>query len=201
MRYLKYGIALALGILGGYTIAYSYFDKKYEEEFDKALDAMVDIVKKDMDSPKKEDVDEASANFQEGFEKGVDKIIKKYNPTDEDATCYCHFITYDDYFNIPTRDGNKICYPFKVSDEYERTELIYYDEDDILYDPNSDETDAVIEHPYKLIGDLLLHLDDGIKLTDDEDIVYIRNDKLKTQYEIAIEHSSYEREVLGLEEE
>lgn len=70
--------------------------------------------------------------------------------------------------------------------------LTYYDEDDVL----TDQEDTVIVDPSYLVGD-----DSLVKFgmnSNDEDIVYVRNTKLSTDYEIVRVHKSYSETVLGI---
>lgn len=77
----------------------------------------------------------------------------------------------------------------EFSDEmqhFEKETLLYYMEDGIL----SDNNDEVIEDISKTIGDEALN-SFGME-SDDEDIVYIRNEKMGTDYEVIRQHKSYE---------
>lgn len=82
-------------------------------------------------------------------------------------------------------------------DEFESSEtgyiqktFIYYNEDDVLVD----ETERPLPHADIIVG--LHNLKWGYG-SDDDNIVYIRNEHLELEIEIVKTFSSYEREVLG----
>lgn len=73
--------------------------------------------------------------------------------------------------------------------------LTYYELDDIL----TDQTDRVITDVEKHVGsDALLKF--GMN-SDDEDIVYVRNSNLETDFEVIRVHKSYAETVAGFPEE
>lgn len=189
MKYLKYGLAVAAGIFIGYTIAYNYFDKQYEEEFDKTLNEMVDIVKKDTEEIVSNS--EKDNNDKDVVDVDVDDKILKDELDDPDI----FEVSYEDYFNIPEREGNHVKYPYKDSDKYERDELFYYDEDGILTDIDGELDDKT---KYKYVSNVL---DNPSISNDDVEVVYVRNKKLMKQWEVDIVHGSYQEEILGMYKE
>jgi len=74
---------------------------------------------------------------------------------------------------------------------YTQKTYTYYNEDDIL----ADENEVKVLRPDKVIG-RDLRFGHG---TSDPSVVYIRNEKLETEYEVCLFHGSYAREVEGLE--
>jgi hypothetical protein len=77
-------------------------------------------------------------------------------------------------------------------DYYDKITIYYYNEDDTLADDNEEVIVDVIKH----IGtDALTCFGDE---SDDEDIVYIRNEHLTTDYEVIRYHKSYQKTVLGI---
>lgn len=75
---------------------------------------------------------------------------------------------------------------------YDKTEYTYYADDDVLVD-----TDNIpLPHADIIVGQTNLKFGHG---SDDEDIVYVRNDRIAVEMEITRLHKSYEQEVLGLE--
>lgn len=76
--------------------------------------------------------------------------------------------------------------------DYKQTTLTYYASDDILVD----QTDVPIYNYKEVVG--TLNFGHG---SSDQNVVYVRNDKLKAEYEILKDRGSYSVEVLGLEYE
>lgn len=81
-------------------------------------------------------------------------------------------------------------------EEYEHVSLDYFEGDDKL---TLSDSEKLVECPENVIGiDYKLHFGDS-KLGCDEDCVYIRNDRLQTDYEIIRDKGSYSQLVLGIE--
>lgn len=74
---------------------------------------------------------------------------------------------------------------------FEKEVLCYYEEDEVLVDENED-----IIMVSDTIG--LDALDSFGELSEDPDIVYIRNEKMGTDYEVMCIHKSYQETVLGV---
>jgi hypothetical protein len=68
----------------------------------------------------------------------------------------------------------------------------YYSGDDVLVG----EDERPIPHGDAVVGQGNLKFGHG---TDDENVVYVRNDQLRLEMEICRTNSSFEEEVLGLE--
>jgi len=78
-------------------------------------------------------------------------------------------------------------------EDYDKLTITYYSGDQVL----TDDADKVIPEIDKTIG--LLNLKKFGKDSDNADIVYVRNEKLKTDFEIARVDGSYTSIVLGFE--
>jgi len=76
---------------------------------------------------------------------------------------------------------------------YSTVTYTYYDVDDVLVD---DEDGHPLPHADIIVGQDNLRFGEG---TDDEDVVFVRNDRLQTEMEICRKHGSFEEEVLGLD--
>lgn len=76
------------------------------------------------------------------------------------------------------------------NEDYTQTTLIYYAGDDILVDQDS----APVYNHIHIVGPL--RFGHG---SDDPTVFYVRNDKLKAEYEIQYDEGLYSVEVLGLE--
>jgi hypothetical protein len=89
--------------------------------------------------------------------------------------------------------------PYVISDEeffqgekdYTQNSLTYYQEDDVLVD----EREQPINDSDEIVGDHnLLRFGHGSK---DKNMVYVRNDRIEIDFEIALSNGSYTKEVLG----
>lgn len=92
-----------------------------------------------------------------------------------------YVITHDEYY--------------EAEREYDTASLTYYELDDTLVD----EKDKPVEGIDKVVGDdNLVRFGHGSK---DKNIVFVRNDRLETDYEIVKSTGSYLEEVLGMPKE
>lgn len=80
-------------------------------------------------------------------------------------------------------------------DEYKKDTIVYYEDDQIVCDMH----DSTIKEYQELVGENALDLF-GM-MSHDPDVVYIRNKRMKVDFEFVREHSSYHQSVLGLTEE
>lgn len=77
-------------------------------------------------------------------------------------------------------------------DDYSRITITYWEEDDIL----ADEREQMIPDIDALVGhDNLKHFGKG---SDDENVLYVRNDKIKADFEVVRDPRSYSEVVLGI---
>ncbi len=79
---------------------------------------------------------------------------------------------------------------FAEENDYIQSTLTYYDGDNILVD----EDDTPIYNYNQVVGELLFGHGSG-----DPNVVYVRNDKRKAEYEVVFDKGLYSVEVLGLE--
>lgn len=79
---------------------------------------------------------------------------------------------------------------YSDDNEFKQTTLTYYDGDHILCDEN----DVPVYNQEKVVGTLKFG-----KGSKDPSICYIRNEAYKADYEVIIDHGSYQSEVLGYE--
>jgi hypothetical protein len=134
-------------------------------------------------SPHDDEVDEAQMAKLEESARSVwdgpvfdyDEEVAKRTPTKP------YLITHDEYF--------------AAEKEYDTQSLTYYDADDTL----ADEKDQPIREIDQVIGEENL-VRFGVA-SQDPNIVYVRNDRLETDYEISRSGGSYLEEVLGIEED
>jgi hypothetical protein len=81
---------------------------------------------------------------------------------------------------------------FAQENEYKQVTIMYYEGDQVL----CDEQDVPIYNPEKVVGQLEFG-----KGSQDQSIVYIRNDKLEVEFEVILDHGFYQVEVLGAQVE
>lgn len=103
-------------------------------------------------------------------------------------------------FEHPEVDSQDIPYsitPEQFSDEkeyYDKVTLLYYEEDDILATEYDEQVNAE--------AGTMVGLGFAEKFGEfEEDVAFIRNDRLGTDYEILLQHCSYHEKVLGTTEE
>lgn len=76
---------------------------------------------------------------------------------------------------------------------YDKISWCYYEGDDVLCDENEEPiSEGSVE---ETVGDALVRFGDG---SDDENIVYVRNDKISCDYEISRVNASFSEVVLGI---
>ena len=85
-----------------------------------------------------------------------------------------YILHYDEFFNC--------------EEDYDQSALTYYQTDDIL----TDENDVPVFDFHNVVGDL--RFGHG---SNDPNVVYIRNDRLKAEYEVLLNSGSYQEEILG----
>jgi len=76
----------------------------------------------------------------------------------------------------------------------EQTTLTYFKGDDIL----CDEADNIVEDVDRVVGKA--NLDRFGELSEDDNVVYVRNEKLRVEYEIMLDQREYAEVVAGLKE-
>lgn len=102
---------------------------------------------------------------------------------------------------VPMKDNKSTVIPHVINVEefsngmpsHAKITLTYYAEDKVLCD--SDET--VVPNPVNILGKDILPDMFGQE-SEDPDVVYVRNEKIGTDYEIVRVHKSYSVEVLGV---
>jgi hypothetical protein len=102
-----------------------------------------------------------------------------------------------DYFDTPRDDPPEEPYVIDVDsysnekDDFAKESLFFYEDDDTLSDDNED----IVDDIRAVVGDQALTLlgEDG-----SDEVVYVRNEKLRVDYEIILLHKSYKVEVMGM---
>lgn len=79
-------------------------------------------------------------------------------------------------------------------DDYDKSDLVYYEGDDILVDSQESPIDNVED----LIGpDALTRFGDGSR---DKNMVYVRNDRIAMDFEVSRDERSYTEVIIGIQE-
>lgn len=108
-------------------------------------------------------------------------------------------VTIDETFDMPDPDPD---HPYLITvDEYMEDEtfdkitLEYYEEDDTL----ADEQETIVPDIEGTVGQAnLLHFGRGSK---DKNVVYVRNQRLRADFEVCRDEGSFAKTVLGLQED
>ena len=202
---IKYAIAFALGIGGGIISCHLYYSKIVNDLFEHieelneqinnlskaeiVLENLYNICKEyglvseednsEMENDKNEDisisepVEETKVEENETTYEEVVKTIKKEEKkmgVEKDI----EVISMEEFMNDTSG--------------YDRLTINYYEEDDTL----ADENEEIITNVENLVGDEALYFEDN------ENVVYVRNNKIGALLEILLVHGSYARDVLGI---
>ena len=165
----KVSAAFLIGGTVGSLITY-YFTKRY---YAKKADEAINSVTERFTEPKRTVIAEVKVNQDDTdkvtkFIEEVSKdIFKEKGPSESPTDGEPYVITVDEYVE---------------DDEYDKETLIYYEKDGVLSDQYDNR--LFLEDIFGTAWPFLLpHFGD-----DDEDILYCRNQKVKTDYEIVMKH-------------
>lgn len=160
----KAAAAFLVGALIGAGIAHIFTKRYYAKKADEAVADVVERFSKITDDAAAE-LNTATAVLVNATDDLRAGRVDEMSPTEEDP----HVISVSEYTD---------------NDEYDKETLIFYDGNQVLSDPYDHELDISalfgIHWPF-----LATHVGE-----DEEDILYVRNPKLKTDYEICWEHKS-----------
>lgn len=194
---------LVLGGATGYLVTKKLLDAKFETELHIQIQDVKDhykLVRKEgefaspltVKSSKEAEVD--YNNVLEGLEyidveEGETETVVEVVEEDE-----------DDEEEVVVRNPNE---PYIISikefmqdrDEYDKVTVSYFEDDDVL----CDEREEVIPNVEATVGsDALTKFGE---LSEDSKIVYVRNERIKTDFEVLRDPGSYSEIVLGFKEE
>lgn len=199
MKKINYFIIWAIGLGTGWLLANRVLKEKYEaivleevksvrEAFGHALDKATSEAEvqentiitntyqslaRDYTKPS---LDEVKAVMESHSDKDLDAHMADREYPEEDRDIFC--VTQDEFVN--------------EADAHDKITLNYYDEDNIL----CDSLNEIIPNPEQIIGEDAL--DSFGCLSENDDIVYIRNTKRMSDFEIIRHHSSWEKDVMGV---
>jgi hypothetical protein len=210
--YLTTGIVI--GGAGGYFVTKKLLEAKYENEMNIQIQDVKDyyrLIRKEDEfaSPETvpvvyndvleglEYIEHADVVVEDDEEETVDEEVDEEETVDEEVdeeeTESIHKQNYD-------RDRSA---PYIISireymedrDEYDKTTITYFEDDDVL----CDEREEVIPNVEGTVGSTALT--NFGHLSEDKKIVYVRNERISTDFEIVRDTRSYAEVVLGFKEE
>ena len=197
---IKVLFAFVFGAGLGALVTYKILEEDQYEEVPEEEDGPVEAA----------DPDCEEADSFEDMRKVV-KITRKYCPSEENS----------DKENLVYRKPNKDNYtaydgvdprpdpacgqpkPYVITidefageeDLYDKVTIYYYDEDDTI----ADENEEIVSDVESVVGgDSLLRFGEG---SGDYDIVYVRNERIRIDYEVIRLHRNYQETVLGFVDE
>lgn len=190
---MKYGYLaiFAIGAAIGSAATWYISKKRYEQ----AIQEEIDSVKQAFNY--KKTVDEMADGFRKGFKEGIEKFEEKTkNENNEikekiDVVEYAKRLNQESYTDYSSKSEEKdedfapvVIPPEEFGEyfDYDKISLTYY-ADHVLVDEN----DELIEDVEGCVGfDSLNHFGEY-----EDDSVFVRNDRLKTYYEILLDLRTY----------
>lgn len=189
-----YFLGAAIGGAIGYMIANIVVERLRDKEFelaeietDKRKEKLKNMAREELSSTKKKTKrkPKTSRSYSDINKKPdqmtLNALASKYagNPVDSSKP---RVITVHDY---------TISDPNNIGENYLKVGIKYFQGDNVF----TDEDDVMIPHAERFVGYKVK--EQFGELSDDPDIVYIRNDSNKTDYEVVKYVSSYREEVIG----
>ena len=172
--------SFAVGAAAGVAVSSIFLKRKYQE----LADAEIQSVKDEFSNERK--------IFVEKKEAEIKANVAKEKPDIMDYAKIINKEGYTNYRKESTKEDDQEPYVisplrFGEMEEYETITVKHYQEDHILTDDN----DELLEKPENVLPS------DGIEdYIKDDDVVYVRNDILKTDFEIIVVLGPYD-EVLA----
>lgn len=179
-------VIFSIGAICGAATSWRYAKKKYEEIAQEEIDSVKEVFS---NRPNVEN----SQKFEDSREKAA---LAKNKPDIVDYAALAKRQGYTDYSNTTVKEKpSKMDRPYVISpeefgefDEYESVSLVYYD-DQVL----ADENDELVEDVEDTIGfDSLARFGEY-----EDDSVFVRNDRLRCDYEILRDQRRYSDVVGG----
>lgn len=157
----KVSLSLLIGAGIGSAITYYFTKRYYSKKADEAINSVMSRFSIEKNKEKKDISMDCSTVV--GVAIGKEPTPSE-TPTNDDSP---YAISVDEYLE---------------NDDYDKETLIYYDQDEVLTDQYDHMLflEAIFGTSWPF---LVPHIGE-----DDEDVLYCRNPKLKTDYEIVIEH-------------
>ncbi len=198
------GISGAIGFASGYYLLQKQLESKYSEisheEIAQARTYYSRLYKTDdfadpieLANKHKQDEEEDISVTVETVEEIVEELEYRSSSTqDQEVEILLNMVAEAKASNKPYLISKKEFIENEI--EHDQLTLVYYEDDDLLIDPS----DSVVEDVDTLIG--LAHLanfGDFKVLGDDNNIIYVRNETQRVDFEVIRSKGSYAKEVLG----
>jgi len=196
-------VAFAMGVAAGAAASALYFKSKYEQEVAAEVESFKDMYERRI--AKLETKKNVIAQVKPTINGALDdvtldesRVRSIMTPNSEDLAEREEYereaAMYGSLVDIPDLDSNAYTIPAEAFDElpdYQCFELTYY-ADGVV----ADDRDIALDDANKIIGDAVDHFGEY----DDPDVVYVRNDALRCDYEIYKSELRY-ADVKGEEDE
>ncbi len=212
---VKVAISFVLGVGAGAVMTYELLKKKVDQIAEEECESLRATFANSVSLQQQRKAKEAEDQDNEKEPDPDDPVeyeahVRKYgsNMKKEDLSAMANKVRKD-YTHVENGEAAEIQYakdespehdhPYVISQaefdhgkpNHDKLSITYYEDDNTL----ADEQEEIIDDPDTVVGtDALLSFG---KESDDEDIVYIRNDQLGIDYEISRIHGSYEENVMG----
>lgn len=182
------------GLCIGSALTYFLMEKKFKEDLDKEVEEIRDIYRRRTERSEHER-DTVRAEASEPEERNEDHKGPVSHPSPTVSENYTHYREIASIYTPndappPSESNGEIEYltpnDFALSGrgEYDKVTLIYYEDDDTL----ADEFGDIVETPMQeLLGpDILKRFGEY-----EEDVAYVRNPFVMTDYEVCLEHKAF----------
>lgn len=176
MNNLGYILAFLLGVGGGVIASRLYYEKQIDN-YEKEIETFMEDAKTLQEKLQKE---------QDSYEEAKKKYEKIEKEEHEEKVEVDNFNKDAEIYPISLQQFDN-----EANEGFDRLTLYYYEEDDTL----ADENEEIISNAEEIVGDSLLYFD------NDDNAIYIRNNKIGALLEVLVVHGSYARDVLGIVEE
>lgn len=210
---IKYVAIFASGAVSGILVTKGYFEKRANEDIEsvkKSLRTMVHLPirsnredEPEEDSSAKKPADPRKAEVVVDYS-GYSKVVREYNGDDDDDPAESESPSDDlpedveNYLDgkkdseTPRREPRLIKYEdFGELPYYDKITLLYYMDDEVL----TTEDDEIIPNPEELLGDALTKF--GFN-KNDERVIFVRNERRNTDYEVDKVFAAYAKEDLDV---
>lgn len=196
---------IAIGGAAGYVVTNKLLKDKYELELQIQIQDVKDyykIIRKEGEYSSPETVPVDYKNVLEGLEyiEPEETVVEEENDWVEEETTEEDEVVESIHKQNYDRNRNE---PYVISvkefmedrDEYDKITITYFEDDDVL----CDEREEVIPNVEATVGSNALT--SFGELSEDSKIVYVRNERTSTDFEVIRDTRSYAEVVLGFKED
>lgn len=205
---IKYAVIFASGAVSGVLITKGYFEKRTNEEVEsvkKSLRTMIHLPRPEKEEKTENDIsvkrptDPRKAEVVVNYS-GYSKVVQEYtadededpaeseSPSDDIPEDVENYLDGKRDSETPRREPRLIKYEdFGELPYYDKITLLYYMDDEVV----TTEDDEIIPNPEELLGDALTKF--GFN-KNDERVIFVRNEKRNTDYEVDKVFAAYAKE-------